>query len=55
MQTVDAAEFAVNINQYLLYSISEGVVITPAGKPCAIVHGLNYDEEQIELASSAEF
>jgi antitoxin (DNA-binding transcriptional repressor) of toxin-antitoxin stability system len=55
MKTVDLVEFAANINQYLLESITEDVVITRAGKPCAIVHGLDYDEEQIELANSEEF
>ncbi len=55
MKTVDAAQFAANVKQYLQESLTEAIVLTQAGKPCAVVHGLDYDEEQMHLINSAEF
>jgi antitoxin (DNA-binding transcriptional repressor) of toxin-antitoxin stability system len=55
MKTVEAGQFAANASQYLEESLSETIVVTKAGKPCAVVHGLDYDAEQSELANSAEF
>ena len=55
MKTVDAGQFAANVNQYLLDSLSETIVVTQAGKPCAVVNGLDYDDEQMQLVGSREF
>jgi hypothetical protein len=42
MKTVDAGQFAENLDQFLQDS-------------CALVHGLDYDEEDLQLISSKEF
>ncbi|HEY2881671.1 MAG TPA: hypothetical protein VGJ15_04545 [Pirellulales bacterium] len=55
MKTVDAGQFAANMNQYLQDSLTETIVVTQAGKPCAVVHGLGYDEEQTDLVNSRDF
>jgi hypothetical protein len=55
MKTVEAGQFAENFDQFLQDSRSETIVVTRAGKPCALVRGLNYDEEDLELISSKEF
>jgi hypothetical protein len=55
MKTVEAQDFAAAINRYLEDSLCERIVITQSGKPCAIVHGLDYDCEQLGLINSPEF
>jgi hypothetical protein len=55
MKTVEAGQFAANVHQYLRDSLSEVIVLTEAGKPCAVVHGLDYDQEQLQLVNSPEF
>jgi len=55
MKTVDAGQFAANVNQYLQDSLSETIVVTQAGRPCAVVQGLDYDDEQMQLINSPEF
>ncbi len=55
MKTVDAGQFAANVAQYLQASLSETIVVTQAGKPCAIVHGVDYDQEQSQLIDSQAF
>lgn len=55
MRTVEAGQFAENFDQFLQDSRSETIVVTRAGKPCALVHGLDYDEEDLQLISSKEF
>jgi hypothetical protein len=55
MKTVEAGQFAANLNQYLRDSMNETIVVTQSGKPCAVVHGLDYDEEQLDLVNSPEF
>ena len=55
MKTVEAGQFAANVHQYLRDSLSEAIIVTEAGKPCAVVNGLDYDEEQTELINSPEF
>ena len=55
MKTVEAGQFAANVDQYLRDSQSEAIIVTQSGKPCAVVHGLDYDEEQMELVNSSEF
>lgn len=55
MKTVEAGQFAANVNQYLQESLSEAIIVTQAGRPCAVVYGLNYDDEQIQLVNSPEF
>jgi len=55
MKSVDAGQFAANMDRYLSDSVSEAIVITKAGKPRAVVHGLDYDEEDLEYINSAEF
>jgi hypothetical protein len=55
MKTVETEQFAANVQQYLRDSRLEAIIVTEAGKPCAIVHGLDYDQEQLDLIDSAEF
>jgi len=55
MKTVEAGQFAANVNQYLQESLSEAIILTQAGRPCAVVHGLDYDDEQMQLINSPEF
>lgn len=55
MKIVDADQFATRFDQYLLDLRSEAIVVTKAGRPCAVVHGLNYDDEQFELVDSPKF
>jgi hypothetical protein len=55
MKTVEAGQFAANVDQYLQDSISEAIVVTRSGRPCAVLRGLDYDDEQWELANSPEF
>jgi hypothetical protein len=55
MKTIEARQFAANVHQYLRDSLSEAIVLTEAGKPCAVVHGLDYDDEQLQLVDSPEF
>lgn len=55
MKSVDARQFAANVNQYLPDSLTEPIVVTQAGRPCAVIQGVNYDEEQMQLVNSREF
>jgi hypothetical protein len=55
MKTVEAEQFAANVHQYLRDSLCEAIVITQAGRPCAMVRGLDYDDEQLQLVNSPEF
>jgi hypothetical protein len=55
MKSVDAGEFAANVGRYLRDSLPEAIVVSQAGRPCAVVHGLDYDDEQLELVNSPEF
>jgi hypothetical protein len=55
MKSADAGQFAANFNQYLHELLTETIIVTQAGRPCAVVHGLDYDEEQLQLINSAEF
>jgi hypothetical protein len=55
MKTVDAGQFAANVDQYLRDSLSESIILTKGGRPCAVVQGLDYDDEQLLLVNSPEF
>ncbi len=55
MKTVEVGQFIANVSQFLHDSLSETIVVTDAGKPCAVVHGLDYDDEQMQLMNSREF
>lgn len=55
MKSVEAGQFAANVDQYLRASLSEAIILTKAGRPCAVVHGLDYDDEQMQLVNSPEF
>ena len=55
MKTVDASQFAANVEQYLQDSQLEAIIVTQSGRPCAVVHGLDYDDERMEVANSPEF
>lgn len=55
MKSVDAQQFAANVTEYLRDSRSQAIVLTQDGKPCAIVRGLDYDDEQMQLVNSEEF
>ena len=55
MKTVSADQFAANVIQYLQDSLTETIIVTKAGKPYAVIHGLYYDDEQMQLVNSPEF
>ena len=55
MKSVEAGQFAANVEQYLQESLAETIVVTQAGRPCAVVHGVDYDDEQLELMNSPAF
>ena len=55
MKTVDSGQFAANLDQYLRDSQSEVIIVTQAGRPCAVVYGFDYDDEQMQLVNSPEF
>ena len=55
MKTVEAGQFAANLDQYLRESLSEPIVVTQAGRPCAVVHGFDFDDEQMQLVNSPAF
>jgi hypothetical protein len=55
MKTVEADQFAANVRAYLRDSQTETIVVTQSGKPCALLHGVDYDEEQLQLINSQEF
>jgi hypothetical protein len=54
MKSVDAGQFAANISQYLQDSLGQPFVLPNAGKPCAVVQGLDHDDKQTALINSAE-
>ena len=56
MTPVAVKELQTNTTAVLDRAQRERVVITRRGKPCAVVIGVeNYDEEDFELARSADF
>jgi hypothetical protein len=55
MKTVDVDQFAAHVDQYIMAAKFESIVLTQAGRPCAVVRGLDYDDEQLELINSPEF
>ena len=55
MKSMEVGQFAENLHQVLQDSLSETIVITQSGKPCALVHGLDYDEEDLQLIKSKQF
>jgi antitoxin (DNA-binding transcriptional repressor) of toxin-antitoxin stability system len=55
VKTIDAEQLAANVDQYLRDSRSEAIIVTQAGRPCAVLHGFNYDDEQMQLVNSPEF
>ena len=55
MRTVEAGQFAANVDQYLRDSRAEAFIVTQAGRPCAVVHGLDYDDQQLQIVNSPEF
>jgi hypothetical protein len=55
MKSVEAGQFAENVDQYLQQSLTERIIVTQAGRPCAVVLGLDYDDEQMQLIDSPEF
>ena len=55
MKTIDIDQFSANPQQYVDDSQEEAIVVTRAGKPCAVLHGVTGDLESSELAHSREF
>jgi prevent-host-death family protein len=56
MKTVSSAEARENIERVLDSAQKERVVVTRAGKPCAVILGVEgYDREDLQLAASAGF
>lgn len=55
MKTVESGQFAANIDKYLQDAVAETIIVTKAGKPFAVVRGLDYCEKQIRLLKSHEF
>jgi prevent-host-death family protein len=56
MKTISNHEAQVNIDAVLDSAQSERIIVTRNGRPSAVIVGLeSYDEEDLRLASSAEF
>jgi prevent-host-death family protein len=56
MKTVPAKKLKTNLDDVLKSSQKERIVISRAGKPCAVLVGIeDYDEEDLQLASSRDF
>jgi hypothetical protein len=55
MKTVEAKDFAADVNRHLDQCQRDRIAITQSGKPCAVVHGVEYDCEPLELMNSPEF
>jgi prevent-host-death family protein len=56
MKSVSSAEARDNMERLLDSAQRERVVVTRAGKPCAVILGIEgYDREDLQLAASAEF
>jgi hypothetical protein len=55
MKTVEVGQFAENLDQFLQDSQSETIVVTRGGIPCAVMQGLNFDEEDLQNINSNEF
>jgi prevent-host-death family protein len=56
VKTISVSRTKTDIEAVLDAAQKERVVVTRNGKPSAVIVGIeNYDEEELELASSAEF
>lgn len=56
MKTISIADAESNLPALLKAAQKERVVLTQSGKPSVVLVGVeSYDEEDLELASSAEF
>jgi prevent-host-death family protein len=56
MKTISNHEAQVDLDAVLDSAQSERIVVTRNGKPSAVILGLDsYDDEDLQLASSAEF
>jgi prevent-host-death family protein len=56
MKTIAASDLKSDVNAALGLAQKERVLITRAGKPCAVIIGIeNYDDEDFQLAQSHEF
>jgi antitoxin (DNA-binding transcriptional repressor) of toxin-antitoxin stability system len=56
MKTIPVKELLTNVDTVLNCSQRERIVIRRAGKPCAILVGIqDYDAADLQLAASADF
>ncbi|HZU35607.1 MAG TPA: type II toxin-antitoxin system Phd/YefM family antitoxin [Gemmataceae bacterium] len=56
MKTIPAKELQTKLDAVLNSSQKERIVISRAGKPCAILVGIqDYDAEDLQLAASPDF
>jgi prevent-host-death family protein len=56
MKSVSSAEARQNMERVLDSAQKERVLVTRAGKPCAVILGIEgYDLEDLQLAASDEF
>jgi len=56
VKTISAADERFDVERLLNAAQSEQVLVTRAGKPSAVIIGLeSYDEEDLQLASSSAF
>ncbi len=56
MKTIPATELQTNLDAVLDSSQKERIVISRAGKPCAVLVGIQaYDAEDFQLAASRDF
>jgi prevent-host-death family protein len=56
MKTIPATELQTNLDAVLNSSQMERIVVSRAGKPCAVLVGIqNYDAEDLQLAVSPDF
>jgi prevent-host-death family protein len=56
MTSIPAVELQANLDAVLSRAQRERIIISRAGKPCAVLVGIeNYDEEDLRWASSQDF
>jgi len=55
VKTIDAAELKRDLDKYLTDLAQDAILVTRAGKPCAVLHFVAGDVEAAELAHSTEF
>jgi hypothetical protein len=55
MKTIEISQFYKSPEDYIDESLRENILVTRNGRPCAVLRGLDYDDEDLQLINSREF